>query len=99
MSSASKTERHGNWRTQAAFDLCLTILCHARDRNSRRSTASHDASVDQRASSYHEPADAPRGQGEDPRREEITSESHRATKPTAKSDARPITEGRPTSRH
>ena len=58
MSSASKTERHVNWRTQAAFDLCLTILCHAPDRNSRRSTASHDASVDQRASPYHEPMPA-----------------------------------------
>jgi hypothetical protein len=44
-----------NWRTQAAFDLCLTILCHAPDRNPRRPTASHDASVDQRASPYHEP--------------------------------------------
>ena len=44
-----------NWRTQAAFDLILTILCHAPDRNPRRSTASHDASVDQRVSPCHEP--------------------------------------------
>jgi len=55
VSSASKTERHMNWRTQAALDLSLTILCHAPDRNPRPSTASHDASVDQRASPYHEP--------------------------------------------
>ncbi len=55
MSSASKTERHMNRRTQAAFDLSLTILCHAPDRNPRRSTASHNASIDQRASPHHEP--------------------------------------------